>query len=105
MSHVSRSPFLRVAQPRVWLAVLDGASPLRCRVLLEMSFLIDEASLVTQTVKNLPAGDLGDLGSIPESGRSPEKGNGNPVQYSRLENPHGQRGLSGCSLLGHKELT
>ena len=29
----------------------------------------------------------GDLGSIPGSGRSPGKGNGNPLQYSCLENP------------------
>ena len=29
----------------------------------------------------------GDLGSIPGSGRSSEEGNGNPVQYSCLENP------------------
>ena len=28
----------------------------------------------------------GDLGSIPESGRSPGEGNGNPLQYSCLEN-------------------
>jgi len=33
----------------------------------------------------------GDLGSIPESGRSPEEGNGNPLQYSCLEN-HMDRG-------------
>ena len=32
------------------------------------------------------AGDAGDLGSIPESGRSPGKGHGNPLQYSCLEN-------------------
>ena len=30
---------------------------------------------------------VGDLGSIPGSGRSPGKGNGNPIQYSCLENP------------------
>ena len=29
----------------------------------------------------------GDLGSIPESGRCPGRGNGNPLQYSCLENP------------------
>ena len=29
--------------------------------------------------------NAGDLGSIPESGRSPGKGNGNPLQYSGLE--------------------
>jgi len=34
-----------------------------------------------------PACSAGDLGSIPESGRSPEEGNGNPLQYSCLENP------------------
>ena len=39
-------------------------------------------------VKNLPAnaGDTRDAGSIPRSGRSPEEGNGNPLQYSCLEN-------------------
>ena len=40
-------------------------------------------------VKNLPAnaGDAGNMGSIPGSGRSLEEGNGNPLQYSFLENP------------------
>ena len=40
-------------------------------------------------VKNLPAnaGDTGDLGSIPGPERSPGGGNGNPRQYSCLENP------------------
>ena len=39
-------------------------------------------------VKNPPAngGDTGDAGSIPELGRSPGVGNGNPLQYSCLEN-------------------
>ena len=32
------------------------------------------------------AGDTGDVGSIPGSGRSPGRGNGYPLQYSRLEN-------------------
>ena len=30
--------------------------------------------------------NAGDLGSIPGLGRSPEEGNGNPLQYSCLEN-------------------
>ena len=34
-----------------------------------------------------PACNAGDLGSIPGSGRSPGEGNGNPLQYSCLENP------------------
>ena len=33
------------------------------------------------------AGDIKDVGSIPGSGRSPGEGNGNPLQYSCLENP------------------
>ena len=36
--------------------------------------------------KNLPA-NAGDLGLIPELGRSPGEGNGNPLQYSCLGNP------------------
>ena len=37
-------------------------------------------------VKILPA-NAGDPGSIPGSGRSPRVGNGNPLQYTYLENP------------------
>ena len=54
-------------------------------------------------VKN-PPGNAGDAGSIPGSGRSPGEGNGNPLQYSCLENPEGQRSLVGYSPWGHKEL-
>ena len=43
------------------------------------------ASLVAQTVKSLPA-NVGDVGSISGSGRSTGEGNGNPLQYSWLEN-------------------
>ena len=43
-------------------------------------------------VKNPPAnaGDVRDTDSIPDSGRSPGEGNGNPLQYSCLENPLGR---------------
>ena len=41
------------------------------------------------------AGDSGDLGSIPRSGRAPGGGNGSPLQYSCLENPHGWKSLAG----------
>ena len=47
--------------------------------------------------------NVGDLGSIPGLGRSPGGGHANPLQYSRLENPHEQRSLVGCSPLGRKE--
>ena len=55
-------------------------------------------------VKNLlaNAGNVRDAGLIPESGRSLEVGHGNPLQYSCLENPHGQRSLVGYSPQGRK---
>ena len=46
----------------------------------------------------------GDLGSIPELGRSPGEGNGNPLQYSYLENPMDGGTWLGYSPWGHKEL-
>ena len=47
---------------------------------------------VVPLVKNLPvsAGDTKDLGSIPESGRSPGGEHSNPLQYSCLENSMGR---------------
>ena len=48
------------------------------------------------------AGDIKDTGWIPGSGRSPGGGRGNPLQYSCLENPHGQKGLVGYSPWGHR---
>ena len=45
----------------------------------------------------------GNLGSIPGLGKSPGGGHGSPLQYSCLENPHGQRSLAGYSPWGRKE--
>ena len=47
--------------------------------------------------------NAGDVGLIPGLGRSPVGGHGNPLQYSCLENPHGQRNLVGYSSWDHKE--
>ena len=47
--------------------------------------------------------NAGDLGSIPGLGKSPGGGNGNPLQCSCLENPHGQRSLAGYSPWGRTE--
>ena len=60
------------------------------------------ASQVALVVKNLPANaeDIRDTGSIPGLGRSPGGGHGNPLQYSCLENPHGQRRLVGYRVNG-----
>ena len=50
------------------------------------------------------AEDTGAMGSVPGLGRSPGGGHGNPLQYSGLENPHGQRSLVGYSPWGRTEL-
>ena len=51
--------------------------------------MVRQASQGALVVKNPPAdaGDVRDFGSILGSGRSPEGGRGNPLQYSCLENP------------------
>ena len=48
-------------------------------------------------------GDLRDASLISGSGRYLAGVNGNPLQYSCLENPHGHRSLVGYSPWGHKE--
>ena len=53
-------------------------------------------------VQNPPV-DAGDSGSVPGSGRSPGEGNGNPLQYSGLENPQGWRSLAGYCPWGCRE--
>ena len=65
-----------------------------CTVLVQ-----DGAALVGKE----SACNAGDLGSIPGLGRSPGGGHGDPLQYSCLENPHGQRSLVGYSPWGRKE--
>ena len=52
--------------------------------------------------KNLPA-NAGDAGLIPELGRSPRVGNGNPLQYSLPGESHGQRSLEGHSSRGRRD--
>ena len=59
------------------------------RPMFTLSCSLSEYSQMVLVVKNLcaNAGDLRDAGLIPELGRSPGGGNGNPPQYSCLENP------------------
>ena len=53
--------------------------------------------------------NAGDPGSIPGSGRSPGEGNGNPLQYSYLENPTDrgawQATVHGIARVGHNLAT
>ena len=77
--------------------------------LLVFFFLFDHATCI---VWGFPGGgsddkesacNVGDLGSTPELGRSPEGRLGNPLQCSCLENLHGQRSPVRYSPWGCKE--
>ena len=74
------------------LSLSHQGSPDRCWILskaLSSSIDIIGAFQVVLLVKNLPnnAGDTGDASPTLVSERSPRTGNGNPLQYSFLENP------------------
>ena len=47
--------------------------------------------------------NVGDLDFIPGLEGSPGGGHANPLQYSCMENSHGQRSLAGCNLYGCAE--
>ena len=74
--------------------------------LIFIGVLMIWASQVVPVVKNpsVSAEDIRDMGSIHRWRRSPGGGHGNPLQYSCLENPHGQRSLVSGSPRDHKKL-
>ena len=61
---------------------------------IKRHFFLCVGSPGSSAVKNPPAKH--EMSSVPGSGRSPGEGNGNSLQHSCLENPHGQRSLAGC---------
>ena len=67
---------------------------------LEYKYLDENQASLRTTFYGLSGG----LGSVPELERFPGGGCSNPLQYSCLENPHGQQCLAGCSPWGRKEL-
>ena len=87
-----------------------ASPPEKCGQLMCLAFLSHRAAVriqwdkVARVVKNLPAkaGDIRDASSIPGSRRSPGEGHGNPLQYSCLGNPHGQRSPAGYSAKGRR---
>ena len=67
----------------------DSVTPWTAVLQASLSFTISQSFPDGTVVKNLPAnaGDARDMGSIHGLGSSPGVGNGNPLQYSCLENP------------------
>ena len=72
------------------------------KTIIEIKCKLLEASQVAQWVKSPPAMQEMLVGSLVWED-SPGGGNDNLLQYSCLENPHGQRSLVGYSPWGHKE--
>ena len=70
---------------------------------LNHSYLALPGAVLVVTSPPANAGDIRDSGLIPGSGRSPRGRHDNPLQYSCLGTPHGQRSLEGYSLQGSKE--
>ena len=89
----------RLTEPSQFLPVFCSSSCVAwSNYLFSFSYILG-----AQTVKIKSACNVGELGSTPGLGRSLEEGHGNPLQYSCLENPHGQRSLAGYSPWGHEE--
>ena len=82
-----------------WLAIPTMSSLHRVRTKMWGIGHKDLVSQVVLVVKNPPtnAGGRRDTNVIPGSGRPPGGGHGNPLQYTCLENPRGQRSLVGYS--------
>ena len=86
-------PRPRSARPCEWLQSEWFRSATLCQI--QKLHVFAGIALTTIPPKGFPGGsvvenppdDAGDAGSIPESGRSPGGGNGNPLQYSCRENP------------------
>ena len=96
------------AMRETWVQSLDWEDPLEKRKATHSSIL---AWRIPQTVRGFPGSsdvkestyNVGDPSLIPGLGSTPGEGYGKPLQYSCLENPHGQRSLEGYSPWGHKE--
>ena len=68
--------------------------------------MVNKASQLVLVIKNPPgnAGDTKYMGLVPGLGRSPREGNGNPLQYSHLENSMDRgawQGSMGSQMVGH----
>ena len=88
------APFCSTGHSAIFCIPCPSLCPLYSSLCLlfsceSLSFSLEDREQLEAVVKRLPldAGDTGDTGLIPGSGRSPGEGNGNPLQCSCLGNP------------------
>ena len=79
--------------------MLQGA-----QALLRHNLIATHLGFLHSSVGKETACNAGDPGLIPALGRSPAEGNGNPLQYSCLENPMERGAWKAIVHGGHKEL-
>ena len=72
---------------QLWRSVARKQRGERDLISLHLGSLLIDLGFPGGSEVKAPASNAGDPGSIPWSGRSPGEGNGNPLQYSCLENP------------------
>ena len=107
LSLAALKSFLSLTFRTIWVTLLMSGVLWASWIQISISFLIFQQVLLYM---GFPCGsdgkesacNAGDLGLIPGLGRSPGGGHGNPLQYSGLENPHGQRSLVGYSPWIHR---
>ena len=75
--------------PHLWISVHHGPHP----VIFFMP--VTHTGFPGGSVGKESACNVGGVGSVPGLGKSPGGGHGSPLQYSCLENPHGQRSPAG----------
>ena len=86
---MGKDPWLQVIwEKKKFKDSLKNTSQIRAKV--PQQKITETSSFLCGSTGKESACNVGDLGSISELGRSPGGGHGNPLQYSCLENPHGQ---------------
>ena len=113
MSHLIKEPSLDIFNLKLHIKKYGWILICSAFLMILSTCIPSRASQVALVVKNPPAnaGDVRDLGLIAGSGRAPGAGNGNPLEYSCLENPM-DRGTwrsivspQGCTELNMTEVT
>ena len=88
--------FHGILQARIleWVAIPFSRESFQPKNRTQVSYIVGGFFLSWATNTSSNAGDVGHMSSISGSERFPERGNGNPLQYSCWEKSHGQRSLA-----------